>query len=86
MQDSYEGLYRNWDRLRDPHAAVAYLNRSVVNGSHSRLRHRATVRAFRRPAAGVQPSAEAGGMDIRRRHDLAAAVRNYRADSARWWC
>ena len=26
VQDAFEALYRNWGRLRDPYAAVAYLN------------------------------------------------------------
>jgi RNA polymerase sigma-70 factor (sigma-E family) len=74
VQDSFEALYRNWSRLRDPHAAIAYLNRSVVNGSRSKVRRRVTARAFALPQAGVEPSAESGGMDVSRRHDLVAAV------------
>lgn len=75
VQDAFEALYRNWDRLRDPHAAVAYLNRSVVNGSRSKLRRRMTERAYDLPDAGVDASAETGGLDISRRHDLVVAVR-----------
>ena len=62
------------DAALDPHAAIAYLNRSVVNGSRSKVRRRMTARAFALPVAGVEPSAENGGMDISRRHDLVAAV------------
>ena len=76
VQDSFEALYRHWSRLRDPHAAIAYLNRSVVNGSRSRVRRQVTARAFTLPGAGVEPSAETGGIDISRRHDLVAAVRH----------
>src|SRR3954454_327817 len=57
VQDSFEALYRGWSRLRDPQAAVAYLNRSVVNGARSKVRRRVTARAFELPEAGVQPSA-----------------------------
>lgn len=33
VQDAFAGLARRWRSLRDPQAAVAYLNRAVVNGS-----------------------------------------------------
>ena len=74
VQDAFEALYRHWPRLRDPHAAVAYLNRSVVNGGRSKVRRRVTARGFRPPEAGVEPSAESGGLATSRRHDLVAAV------------
>ena len=38
VQDAFMALYRRWSRLRDPNAAVAYLNRAVVNGSRDALR------------------------------------------------
>lgn len=75
VQDAFEALYRHWPRLRDPQAALGYLNRSVVNGSRSRLRHRRTVRAVPVPDAGFAPSAETSGMGTHIRHDLAVAVR-----------
>jgi RNA polymerase sigma-70 factor (sigma-E family) len=74
VQDSFEALYRGWSRLRDPQAAVAYLNRSVVNGARSKVRRRVTARAFQLPEAGVQPSAESGGLAKNRREELVAAV------------
>ncbi len=74
VQDSFEALYRHWTRLRDPHAAIAYLNRSVVNGARSKVRRRVTARSFQPPEAGVEPSAESGGLATSRRHDLVAAV------------
>lgn len=40
VQDAFAGLYRRWRRLRDPNAAVAYLNRAVVNSSRDALRRR----------------------------------------------
>jgi RNA polymerase sigma-70 factor (sigma-E family) len=46
VQDAFAGLCRRWRQLRDPNAAVAYLNRAVVNGGRDRLRGR------RRAAAG----------------------------------
>jgi RNA polymerase sigma-70 factor (sigma-E family) len=39
VQDAFAGLCRRWWQLRDPNAAVAYLNRAVVNGGRDRLRH-----------------------------------------------
>jgi RNA polymerase sigma-70 factor (sigma-E family) len=75
VQDAFEALYRHWSRLRDPQAAVAYLNRSVVNGSHSRLRRRRTERAYALPEAGVAPSAESRGVEHGRHTELVAAVR-----------
>jgi RNA polymerase sigma-70 factor (sigma-E family) len=75
VQDAFEALYRNWGRLRDPYAAVAYLNRSVVNGSRSTARRRMTERAYDLPDAGATPSAETVGLDDSRRHELVAAVR-----------
>ena len=38
VQDAFIGLYRRWSHLRDPDAAVAYLNRAVVNGGHEHFR------------------------------------------------
>src|SRR5262249_49357802 len=59
VQEAYEGLYRRWRRLRDPHTAAAYLNRTVVTGSRSRLSRRATRRAhLLMPEAGPSPWAK----------------------------
>lgn len=40
VQEAFAGLYRRWRQLRDPNAAVTYLNRAVVNGSRDSLRRR----------------------------------------------
>jgi RNA polymerase sigma-70 factor (sigma-E family) len=40
VQDAFAGLYSRWRLLRDHEAAVAYLNRAVVNGGRGQLRHR----------------------------------------------
>ena len=40
VQEAFAGLQRHWRGLRDPDAAVAYLNRAVVNGSRDTLRRR----------------------------------------------
>jgi RNA polymerase sigma-70 factor (sigma-E family) len=44
VQDAFAGLHRRWRLLRDPDAAVAYLNRAVVNGGRSQLRRRTVAR------------------------------------------
>jgi RNA polymerase sigma-70 factor (sigma-E family) len=75
VQDAFEALYRNWGRLRDPQAAIAYLNRSVVNGSRSRLRRRMTERSYDVPDEGTAPSAESLGLDRHERGELMDAVR-----------
>ena len=38
VQDAFVGLCSHWGRLRDPGAAIGYLNRAVVNGGRDRLR------------------------------------------------
>ncbi|MBI1378111.1 MAG: SigE family RNA polymerase sigma factor [Frankiales bacterium] len=75
VQDAFERLYRGWGSLRDPGAAVAYLDRSVVNGARSRLRRRLTERSHRPPEGDPWPSAEATAVDSRQRDHLVAAVR-----------
>lgn len=40
VQEAFAGLHRRWHRLRDPEAAVAYLNQAVVNGGRDTLRRR----------------------------------------------
>jgi RNA polymerase sigma-70 factor (sigma-E family) len=39
VQEAFISLHRRWSHLRDPDAAVAYLNKAVVNGGRDRLRH-----------------------------------------------
>ncbi len=75
VQDAFESLYKRWDRLRDPHAAVAYLDRSVVYGARSWVRRRVTARSFTPPDAGVEVSAEHTAVDGRRKEELADAIR-----------
>jgi RNA polymerase sigma-70 factor (sigma-E family) len=44
VMDAYESLARHWGRVRDPDAALGYLQACVVNGSRSRLRRQLTAR------------------------------------------
>jgi len=75
VQDAFEHLYRRWGSLRDPQAAVAYLDRSVVNGSRSRVRRRFTERSYALPPEGTVASAESAGVDNRQRDDLFDALK-----------
>lgn len=45
VQEAFAGLYRRWPHLRDPQAAVAFLNRAVVNAGRDSLRRRRTAGA-----------------------------------------
>ncbi|MFM6848539.1 MAG: SigE family RNA polymerase sigma factor [Terrabacter sp.] len=72
VQDAFAALHRHWHRLRDPNAAVGYLNRAVVNGGRDSLRRgrraqRATLRLVPRPEALA--SAEQGAIS---HHESAA--------------
>ena len=74
VQDAFVALHRRWHRLRDPHRAIAYLRRAVVNRSRSELRHRAVVE--RNPLKPPPPreSAEATAMTGALREELLAAL------------
>ncbi len=75
VQDAFESLYKRWNGLRDPNAAVAYLDRSVVYGARSWVRRRVTARTFVPPDPDDVPSAESYGVDNRRREELSEAIR-----------
>jgi RNA polymerase sigma-70 factor (sigma-E family) len=75
VQDAFESLYKRWASLRDPSAAVAYLDRAVVYGARSWVRRRVTARTYVLPEAGASPSAESEGVDLRRNDELADAIR-----------
>jgi RNA polymerase sigma-70 factor (sigma-E family) len=51
-QDAFIATYRNWDKMRDEEAAVAYLRRCAVNGARSALRHLMVVRRETEAEAG----------------------------------
>src|SRR5262245_34793621 len=62
VQDAFVAMHGHWHRLREPHKALAYLRRAVVNRSRSELRHRAVVN--RHPVEDPPPheSAEAAAV------------------------
>jgi RNA polymerase sigma-70 factor (sigma-E family) len=59
VQDAFTGLYRHWQRLADPAAALTYLRSSVLNGCRFALRQQARRdRRDRAAAAAGQRAAE----------------------------
>ena len=75
VQDAFESLFRHWHSLRDPDAAVAYLDRSVVYGSRSWIRRRITARSYVLPDGESSASAEAESLRARQHDELSAAIR-----------
>jgi RNA polymerase sigma-70 factor (sigma-E family) len=55
VQEAFLNLHRQWRRLRDPAAAVAYLNTCVVNGSRGTLRRRRRL-ALLTPRMAASPA------------------------------
>ena len=47
VQEAFASLYGRWRQLRDPDAAISYLNRAVVNAGRDHLRHRRRATAGR---------------------------------------
>lgn len=77
VQDAFIGLHRNQERLRDPQAALGYLQTAVVNGCRSTLRRRQTARRHERTFRLVDedaPDSEVLLADEHRR--VLAAVRS----------
>jgi RNA polymerase sigma-70 factor (sigma-E family) len=77
VQEAFTGLYRRWHKLRDPDAAVAFLNRSVVNAGRDTLRRkrRAGAAALRLvPRSEELASAEQAVVDHAEHDQLWAAV------------
>lgn len=50
VQDAFAAVYRRWDAIREPGAAVGYLRTSVVNAARSALRRKITARRHLRVA------------------------------------
>ncbi len=73
VQDAFSGLYRRWSWIRDPTAALAYLQTSVANGARSSLR-----RKRRRPLTYERerdvPSAESSVLSRDELHRVEEAV------------
>ena len=63
VQDAFLALSRRWGKLRDPVAAHAYLQRSVVNGARSRLRRSYVRQRLHLVPSPDEPSAESAALD-----------------------
>jgi RNA polymerase sigma-70 factor (sigma-E family) len=63
VQDAFVALSRRWGKLRDPMAAHAYLQRSVVNGARSRLRRSYVRQRLHMVPSPDEPSAESAVLD-----------------------
>lgn len=74
VQEAFLGLYRAWDRIRDPDAVLGYLRTAVVNGARSVHRNRSRARLLRVPHDPPVWSAEAAAMDGEERRAVLAAI------------
>ena len=65
VQDALVTVHQRWSSLRDPHAALGYVRRTVVNSSRSALRHQNVVDRYARRADQdrVAESAEQTAID-----------------------
>jgi RNA polymerase sigma-70 factor (sigma-E family) len=71
VQDAFVAMHSRWGRLRNQDRALAYLRRSVVNGSRSVLRHRQVENRYVGAETGrlagrgtaEEPSAEARALE-----------------------
>lgn len=48
VQDALVTVHQRWSSLRDPHAALGYVRRTVVNSARSALRHQSVVDRYAR--------------------------------------
>lgn len=76
VQEAFVAMHGAWRRLRDPEKALAYLRRSVVNGSRSVLRRRAVEEKHAPKATPDYPSAEHGAMGALERSAVINALRD----------
>ena len=58
VQDAFVAMHGRWNRLRDPHKALAYLRTAVVNRCRSRQRHLVVVDKHTPKSLPDEPSAE----------------------------
>jgi RNA polymerase sigma-70 factor (sigma-E family) len=58
VQDAFVAMHGHWNRLRDPHKALAYLRTAVVNRCRSRQRHLMVVDKHLPRSLPDAPSAE----------------------------
>ncbi len=75
VQDAYVKMHASWRRIRDPHAAEAYLRTTVLNLSRSRMRHRQVVEKHAPKPMPDAASAEHGAMESLERQAVMLALR-----------
>ena len=76
VQDAFVNMHGGWQRLRDAEKALAYLRQSVVNRSHSVLRHSTVVDKNLLKPPPDMPSAEHGAMTLLERSAVVSALRD----------
>ena len=74
VQDAFLALSRRWGRLRNPVAAHAYLQRSVVNGARSRLRRSYVRQRLHLVPSPDEPSAESAVLDRAQASQMHAVI------------
>lgn len=86
-QEAFVRLHDRWSGLADPEKALAYLRRTVVNLSRSRLRHLGVVRRAPRERDSVAVSAETVALANRVIRDALASlpVRQRQVLVLRYW-
>jgi RNA polymerase sigma-70 factor (sigma-E family) len=72
VQDALVTVHQRWDSLRDPHAALGYVRRTVINGARSALRHQGVVDRYARRTdeERVGVSAEQTALDHAEHDDM----------------
>jgi RNA polymerase sigma-70 factor (sigma-E family) len=75
VQDAFVSMHSSWRRLRDQEKALAYLRRSVVNGSRSALRRRTVEEKYAPAPMPDAASAEHSALGLLEQQQLTAALR-----------
>jgi len=77
VQDAFVAMHGRWQKLDDPHLALAYLRQAVVNRSRSVLRHRGVqARYVEQPQAPLPdvPAADSTALAHERRRTVLDAL------------
>ena len=76
VQDALVTVHQRWTSLRDPHAALGYTRRTVVNGARSALRHQGVVDRYARRTQEdrVEVSAEQTAIDHAEHDEMLRAL------------
>jgi RNA polymerase sigma-70 factor (sigma-E family) len=75
VQDAFAALHQRWRSLDDPHAALAYLRRSVLNNCRSVLRRRRTRNNYVPPIPVPEPGADQAVLRADEQRRVVAALR-----------